>query len=318
MVRTMFFSAMLLASSATLWQQHVPAAMRDQAPSYIDESLTTIDAMVSQTVSLLTRYGGPRHTVPPIAGGTPSLGEPVRFGQDGDIVTVYQTLTTADLATGKFDPKTFLNAELSQAQFIRARLDRALFDGARIDRALFSDVGMAGISARVASFTQTVFFRADLSSAALEGTVFDDSVFTGSRLGQAGFGAASLKRAIVRDSDATGAEFAGATLDHARIERTNLRRASFVGASLRGAVFTDSQLDGSQWAQADLSGADLTSSTGLSAPLLRGACGDQFTQLPYGLRLPPCDPVEASPVLSAPPAVAAPDAGAQRLAQITP
>ncbi len=312
MVRILFFSFIILASSASLWQQHVPASTRAKAPATLDNALVTIDTAVTAGAVMVANYVMPKTETQLDVG--PTADNPLSFGGDGDIVTVYEAVSEDHLSDGAFDNTIFLGAELAQAQFVRAKMNGVLFDGAKIKHGLFSDVYMRGASARVANFSDTVFFRSDLSTATLDGSDFTNTVFTGSRLVGAAFASGTLDGAIVRDSEAAGATFIGATLTDARFERTNLRRSSFESASLNGAQFTETPLHGASFEKADLSGADFSSALGLTQALLSGACGNSETKLPRGLTLTPCEGLEGLPTEPNELAIEE-DASPQRLAQ---
>jgi len=122
-------------------------------------------------------------------------------------------------------------------------------------------------------------FQADFSRSEMRGRNF-----AGARLRQADLSAsemdrASFARADLRDVNAFGGRFTGASFSGA-----NLANASFVGAYLQGADFRGARLAG-----ADFSGAEMDHVRGLSQSQLEGACGDESTTLPRGLRLTRCD-----------------------------
>ena len=121
-------------------------------------------------------------------------------------------------------------------------------------------------------------FQADLANLELKGRDLH-----GARLRQADLSAAvathtRFARADLRDLNAYGAVMTGADLAGA-----DLTNATLVGAYLEGANLAGARLDG-----ANLSGAEMGRARGLTATQLAHACGDETTQLPHGLRAPPC------------------------------
>ena len=88
----------------------------------------------------------------------------------------------------------------------------------------------------------------------------------------------NFARADLRDVEAYGGVFSGSNFSAA-----DLTNASFVGAYLEGSNFSGARLGG-----ANFSGAQLARSTGLTQSQLNGACGDEATTLPSGLRINRC------------------------------
>ncbi len=121
-------------------------------------------------------------------------------------------------------------------------------------------------------------FQADLANRELHGRSF-----AGARLRQADLSAAVMTRvsfahADLRDLNAYGAVFTGSNFAGA-----DLTNASLVGTFLQGA-----DLRGARLAGANFSGAEMDRAVGLTQGQLAGACGDEATRLPRGLRLAPC------------------------------
>ena len=83
----------------------------------------------------------------------------------------------------------------------------------------------------------------------------------------------------LRDVNAYGAVFSSADF-----AGTNLANASFVGAYLQGSNFAGANLAGT-----NLSGAEMDHARGLTQHQLEGACGDEATTLPAGLRVRRCN-----------------------------
>ena len=121
-------------------------------------------------------------------------------------------------------------------------------------------------------------FQADLSNLGLKGRNY-----TGARLRQADFSQSVMNHTRftggdLRDVNAFAGVFSGASFAHA-----NLTNATFVGAYLQGANFSGATLTG-----VNFSGAEMDHAVGLTQRQLDGACGDESTTLPRGLRIPRC------------------------------
>jgi uncharacterized protein YjbI with pentapeptide repeats len=130
-----------------------------------------------------------------------------------------------------------------------------------------------------ASCPRCNLFQADFGNLELKGRNF-----AGARLRQADMSAAVMNQTSfaggdLRDVNAYGAVFTGSNFAGA-----NLTNASFVGAYLQGANFRGATLDG-----VNFSGAEMDHAVGLTQGQLRGACGDEATTLPRGLRLRRCN-----------------------------
>jgi len=129
-----------------------------------------------------------------------------------------------------------------------------------------------------ASCPRCNLFQADFSNLELK-----DRNFAGARLRQSDMSASvmnhtSLAGADLRDVNAYGGVFTGVSFAGA-----NMTNASFVGAYLEGANFRGATLTG-----VNFSGAEMSRAVGLTQAQLAGACGDETTQLPRGLRLRSC------------------------------
>lgn len=121
-------------------------------------------------------------------------------------------------------------------------------------------------------------FQADFSNLQLKGRNF-----AGARLRQADMSSSvmnytTMAGADLRDVNAYGGVFTGVSFAGA-----NMTNASFVGAYLQGANFRGAILTG-----VNFSGAEMDRAVGLTQGQLAGACGDETTTLPRGLRLRPC------------------------------
>jgi uncharacterized protein YjbI with pentapeptide repeats len=106
---------------------------------------------------------------------------------------------------------------------------------------------------------------------------------SGARLRQADLSLAVMNRARFSNADLRDVEAYGAVFSSASFSGANLTNASFVGAHLDGASFAGATLSG-----VNFSGASLLRATGLTQGRLNGACGDEATRLPRGLRIPHC------------------------------
>lgn len=124
-----------------------------------------------------------------------------------------------------------------------------------------------------ARMTNSVFHRADFSDAVL--TRADAS---GSQFDAANFTAADL----------TGVNLVDARCPDAIFERTMLRQADARRASFRGANFVRADVTSVNFDGADIAGADLRRAEGLTQAQLDGACGDDRTRVPRGLRVHRC------------------------------
>jgi uncharacterized protein YjbI with pentapeptide repeats len=140
------------------------------------------------------------------------------------------------------------------------------------------NAGQVGRARDGASCPHCNLFQADFSNLQLKGRDF-----TGARLRQADFSAAIMNRTRFAGGDLRDVNAFGAVLTGADFSGANLTNATFVGAYLQGADFRGAILTG-----VNFSGAEMDRATGLSQAQLSGACGDESTLLPRGLRLHPC------------------------------
>jgi uncharacterized protein YjbI with pentapeptide repeats len=129
-----------------------------------------------------------------------------------------------------------------------------------------------------ASCPRCNLFQADLSNKDLPGRNF-----AGARLRQADLSVSVFDHGRfagddLRDVNGYGGRFTGA--DFSGADMTN---ATFVGAYLEGANLRGAKLSG-----VNFSGAEMARAVGLNQAQLNGACGDETTKLPPGLRIPAC------------------------------
>jgi uncharacterized protein YjbI with pentapeptide repeats len=132
--------------------------------------------------------------------------------------------------------------------------------------------------ARSASCPGCNLFQADFSGAELRGRNFARA-----RLRQADLSLAVMNRASFAGADLRDVNAYGAVLGGASFAGANLTNATYVGAYLEGANFRGANLSG-----VNFSGAEMDRAVGLTPGQLAGACGDEETRLPRGLRLPRC------------------------------
>lgn len=129
-----------------------------------------------------------------------------------------------------------------------------------------------------ASCPQCNLFQADFGSSEMRGRNFSGARLRQSDLSLSVMNGTNFAGADLRDVNAYGGVFTGANFAGA-----NLSAASFVGTYLQGANFSGARLDGTNF-----SGAEMDRARGLTQAQLNGACGDEATTLPRGLRLRPC------------------------------
>jgi uncharacterized protein YjbI with pentapeptide repeats len=130
-----------------------------------------------------------------------------------------------------------------------------------------------------ASCPRCNLFQADFSNLEMK-----DRNFAGARLRQADFSAAVMNHTTFAGGDLRDLNAYGAVLSGVSFAGANLTNASFVGAYLEGTNFRGANLAG-----VNFSGAEMERAVGLTERQLEGACGDETTRLPRGLRLRPCD-----------------------------
>ena len=144
--------------------------------------------------------------------------------------------------------------------------------------ALAQNAGQIARAKAGASCPRCNLFQADFSNLGLKGRDF-----TGARLRQADLSLSVMNRTRftggdLRDVNGYGGVFSSASFAHA-----NMTNATFVGAYLQGANFSGATLIG-----VNFSGAQLDHAVGLTQHQLDGACGDESTTLPRGLRIRRC------------------------------
>ena len=90
---------------------------------------------------------------------------------------------------------------------------------------------------------------------------------------------AFLAKADLRRANLYGGYLYGADLRLADLQDANLRESNLNLADVQSADFDDAKLQG----------ADLREATGLKPQQLSGACGDEDTKLPPGIKIKDCD-----------------------------
>ncbi len=129
-----------------------------------------------------------------------------------------------------------------------------------------------------ASCPRCNLFQADFGSREMKGRNF-----AGARLRQADLSASVMNHTSFAGGDLRDVNAYGGVFSSASFAGANLTNATFVGAYLQGANFRGATLDG-----VNFSGAEMDHAVGLTQAQLRGACGDEATTLPRGLRLRRC------------------------------
>jgi uncharacterized protein YjbI with pentapeptide repeats len=140
------------------------------------------------------------------------------------------------------------------------------------------NAGQIGHARDGASCPRCNLFQADFSNLEMKGRDF-----AGARLRQADFSAAIMNRTSFAGGDLRDVNAFGAVLTGVNFAGANLTNATFVGAYLEGANFRGATLTG-----VNFSGAEMDHATGLTEAQLAGACGDETTRLPAGMRLRAC------------------------------
>jgi uncharacterized protein YjbI with pentapeptide repeats len=145
--------------------------------------------------------------------------------------------------------------------------------------ALAQNAAQIGHARAGASCPGCNLFQADFGGAELEGRDF-----AGARLRQADLSASVMNHTNFAHGDLRDVNAYGAVFSSADFAGTNLANASFVGAYLQGSNFAGANLAGT-----NLSGAEMDHARGLTQHQLEGACGDEATTLPAGLRVRRCN-----------------------------
>ncbi len=170
------------------------------------------------------------------------------------------------------------HGDFSRALFVRAFLVRMDAGGSTFTDADFS----------LANMTSASLVDAKCGGARFSGTVMTDVDASRAQLEGADFANAEMPDATFVQARLAGASFAGAKAMRANFLRADLRNATMTYARLDGADFTQADLRGARFSGATLTGANLSQALHLTAPQLRGACGDGATRLPGGLHIPSC------------------------------
>lgn len=144
--------------------------------------------------------------------------------------------------------------------------------------ALAQDAGQIARVQGGASCPRCNLFQADLSNRSLKGLNL-----SGSRLRQADLSLAIMNRTSFAGADLRDVNAYGGVFSSASFAGANLTNSTWVGTYLQGADFRRAVLTG-----ANFSGAEMDRAAGLTQRQLNGACGDESTRLPPGLRIPAC------------------------------
>ncbi|SLN77198.1 pentapeptide repeat-containing protein [Oceanibacterium hippocampi] len=154
-----------------------------------------------------------------------------------------------------------------------------LFAGAMVLTTALALFGRADLENRQLAAWRTIVAEADTAA---DGSRLVDALQALHGAGQSLGGSHLAGRRLIF-ARLAGADLRDADLSGARLDFANLARTRLDGATLRGATLTGTNLAGAR-----LAGADLSEVTGLEDAVLAGACGDEATRLPPGLRLPDC------------------------------
>ncbi|MEN0651865.1 MULTISPECIES: pentapeptide repeat-containing protein [Hyphobacterium] len=211
-----------------------------------------------------------------------------------------QNLSDALVIGAQFDDSDFshatlINAGLQECRFSDTNLNDANLTGARFSGVAFIDSDLSGahlinIRGDRIRFTDSRLTGGDLSGAQLvlvsfDGADLSNAVLARAQLHHAEFTDATLDRAVFRDARMPRADFTQAEGARVVFVNADLRAANFSGARLERADFTGARLDG-----AVLAGAQFARARGLTEAQLVHACGDEETDLPGDLIVPPCPP----------------------------
>ncbi len=144
--------------------------------------------------------------------------------------------------------------------------------------AMAQNAGQIASARRGASCPGCNLFQADFGGLELRGRNFSRARLRQADLSLVVANRTSFAGADMRDVNAYGGVFSSASFAGA-----NLTNATFVGTYLQGANFRGAVLSG-----VNFSGAEMDHAVGLTQGQLNGACGDEATTLPRGLRIPAC------------------------------
>jgi uncharacterized protein YjbI with pentapeptide repeats len=202
-------------------------------------------------------------------------------------------LTNAAFQQSVFASSNMLNAhfrqsDLSGAHFISADMryltaekidmSRTQIEGTNLDHADLRDVKLTNASMERISMRGSKLNGCDLSRVTVkEGNLSNSSWMV-----------ANLKGARLINVSLDGLDGRQVRMDGFVMEGGSAVGAMFYSANLRNAVFDRVNLTNAKFDSSRLDGANLSTSTGLTAEALATACGDSRTRLPAGLRVKPC------------------------------
>ena len=95
--------------------------------------------------------------------------------------------------------------------------------------------------------------------------------------------------ALEEDRDVPRMVSFGGSCANCELSGRKLTGARFMGANFAGAALVGSDLRGASFFGSNFSGAEMDHAVGLTQGQLRGACGDEATTLPPGIRLRRCN-----------------------------
>ncbi|SET98304.1 pentapeptide repeat-containing protein [Geodermatophilus poikilotrophus] len=175
-------------------------------------------------------------------------------------------------------------ADLTRTNLTRVNLVKANLSGARLGEADLTGAFLDGANLSGANLLQAKLTRAFLAQADLTGAHLYGVDLTLARLHKA-----NLPKVIRQGARLHLANLTGANLTNARLGELGAMfwgPADLTEADLDGVDLTGADLDGVNLTRAGLYRADLTGAKHLTQEQVDNAYGDEFTQLPVGLRPP--------------------------------
>lgn len=180
-------------------------------------------------------------------------------------------VSRGDLSEANLTGAYLGRADLTRANLFGMKLTEVILPGAKLTEATLDTADLTGASLRRANLRKATFYKADLTGADLRG--------------------ADLRKAFLEVANLTRADLSFGKLTRAYLRKADLVEVDLYGvnctlANLSGANFTKSDLSAAIFILANLSGANLAEARGLFQYQVNVAFGDEYTQLPPGLRHP--------------------------------
>jgi uncharacterized protein YjbI with pentapeptide repeats len=196
----------------------------------------------------------------------------------------HRIMPRVSLQGSNFSGSDFSHSNVAGGKFYKSNLEGASFNKAYMMRVKGKGVNLRKAILRDATLTEATLIDSDISFADLRRADLTGANFTGS----------SFEGSILKSTDAMEANFEAVNFTGARLSHGNFEDASFKDADLTGVTFGDAILENCDFSGATMEGAHLYEATGLTQKQLKGACGDEATILPEGLRIRQC-PEERAP-----------------------